>query len=222
MPKSKILVVDDNAYLVDILSFSLEMENYEVLKAYDGEEALKIIMDVKPDLILADIMMPKMDGFELCKKTKEKPETKNIPFLFLTAKGKLDDQLKGFSLGGDDYIVKPFNLNDLLKKIAKSIERFKESDSLSFKIPEKGSLQDIPLMKLLQLIKSKNSTATLTITNPNDVGKIYTKKGKIVYAKTSINKNKAALESILSWNEGQFSINNEIPSDTPDTEIPLD
>ena len=77
MAKSKILVVDDNAYLVDILSFSLEMENYEVLKAYDGEEAIKIISNNPPDLILADIMMPKMDGFELCKKTKEDPKTKD-------------------------------------------------------------------------------------------------------------------------------------------------
>jgi DNA-binding response OmpR family regulator len=221
MPKSKILVVDDNAYLVDILSFSLEMENYEVLKAYDGEEALKIITDNKPDLILADIMMPKMDGFELCKKTKERPETKNIPFLFLTAKGKLDDQLKGFSLGGDDYIVKPFNLNDLLKKIAKSIERFKEVDSVSSYIPENGSLQDIPLMKILQMIKLNNKTATVTITSSNDVGKIYTKNGRIVQAKTSMNKDKAALESILSWNEGKFSITNDIPPDTSDAEIPL-
>jgi DNA-binding response OmpR family regulator len=222
MAKSKILVVDDNAYLVDILCFSLEMENYEVLKAYDGEEALKIMSNNLPDLILADIMMPKMDGFELCKKTKENPKTKDIPFLFLTAKGKLDDQLKGFSLGGDDYIVKPFNLNDLLKKISKSIEQYKEKGPALKDLPEKGKISEFPIIKLLQIMKSKKETATLTATIPNDVGKIYVKNGKIAGAETSVNKNKLALESILSWKEGKFKVEKTIPPDIPETEILFD
>ena len=219
MAKSKILVVDDNAYLVDILCFSLEMENYEVLKAYDGEEALKIISNNLPDLILADIMMPKMDGFELCKKTKENPKTKDIPFLFLTAKGKLDDQLKGFSLGGDDYIVKPFNLNDLLNKISKSIEQYKEKGPVLKDLPEKGKISEFPIIKLLQIMKSKKETATLTATIPNDVGKIYVKNGKVARAETSVNENKPALESILSWKEGKFKVEKSIPPDIPETEL---
>ncbi len=222
MAKSKILVVDDNAYLVDILSFSLEMENYEVLKAYDGEEALKIIGDITPDLILADIMMPKMDGFELCKKTKENPDTKDIPFLFLTAKGKLGDQLKGFSLGGDDYIVKPFNLNDLLKKIAKSIEQYKEKGSTVLDVPQNGSLVEFPIIKILQTAKSNNQSVTLTVIAANDIGKIYIKDGKIVKAETSVNKEKSALELILSWKDGKFKIDNSIPQDLSDKEISLD
>ena len=221
MAKSKILVVDDNAYLVDILSFSLEMENYEVLKAYDGEEALKIIGDITPDLILADIMMPKMDGFELCKKTKENPDTKDIPFLFLTAKGKLDDQLKGFSLGGDDYIVKPFNLNDLLRKIAKSIEQYKEKGSAVLDVPQNGSLVEFPIIKILQTTKSNNQSVTLTVIAANDIGKIYIKDGKIVKAETSVNKEKSALELILSWKDGKFKIDNSIPQDLSDKEISL-
>jgi DNA-binding response OmpR family regulator len=222
MAKSKILVVDDNAYLVDILSFSLEMENYEVLKAYDGEEALKIISETPPDLILADIMMPKMDGFELCKKTKEEPKTKDIPFLFLTAKGKLDDQLKGFSLGGDDYIVKPFNLNDLLKKIAKSIEQYKEKGSIVTDIPPEGKISEIPIIKVLQLMKSNKQTATVTATTQKDVGKIYIKNGKIARAETSVSKDKAALELILTWKDGQFKIESAIPEDLSETEISLE
>lgn len=222
MAKSKILVVDDNAYLVDILSFSLEMENYEVFKAYDGEEALKLIMDNPPDLILADIMMPKMDGFELCKRTKENPRTKDIPFLFLTAKGKLDDQLKGFSLGGDDYIVKPFNLNDLLKKIAKSIEQYKDKGGLTKELPETGDINEISVLKLLQIVKSAKKTSTIITTSPNDIGKIYVKNGKIVKVETSTNKGKTALETILTWKEGKFKIENSVPEDIPEAEIPLE
>jgi len=222
MAKSKILVVDDNAYLVDILSFSLEMENYEVLKAYDGEEAIKIISNNPPDLILADIMMPKMDGFELCKKTKEDPKTKDIPFLFLTAKGKLDDQLKGFSLGGDDYIVKPFNLDDLLKKIAKSIEQYKEKGSIVKDIPKEGDISEFPIIKVLQSMKSNKETATLTATTSDDVGKIYIKNGKITKAETSVSKDTVALESILTWKDGKFQIKNSVPQDIAETEISLE
>lgn len=222
MAKSKILVVDDNAYLVDILSFSLEMENYEVFKAYDGEEALKIIIDNPPDLILADIMMPKMDGFELCKKTKETPKTKDIPFLFLTAKGKLDDQLKGFSLGGDDYIVKPFNLNDLLKKIAKSIEQYKEKGTLVEELPEEGSISEFPILKILHFVKANKKTSTITATTSNDIGKIYIKNGNIVKVKTAVNKGKTALETILAWKEGKFKIENSLPEGIPETEISLE
>jgi len=222
MAKSKILVVDDNAYLVDILSFSLEMENYEVLKAYDGEEALQIIYNNTPDLILADIMMPKMDGFELCKKTKENPTSKDIPFLFLTAKGKLDDQLKGFSLGGDDYIVKPFNLNDLLKKIAKSIEHSKEKESPTDGTLDEGDLTEFPIMRILQVLKSKKKTATLTITTKNDVGKLYIKGGKIVKAQTSLNKDRTAFESIIGWKTGRFKIEYTIPQNITEAEISLE
>lgn len=222
MAKSRILVVDDNAYLVDILSFSLEMENYEVLKAYDGEEALKIITESTPDLILADIMMPKMDGFELCKKTKEDAKTRDIPFLFLTAKGKLDDQLKGFSLGGDDYIVKPFNLNDLLKKIARSIEQYKEKGSMVIDIPAEGKIVEFPIIKVLQAVKSNKQTVTITATTANDTGKIYVKNGKIAKAETSVSKDKTALEAILAWKDGSFKIDNSVPQDISETEIALE
>jgi DNA-binding response OmpR family regulator len=163
-----------------------------------------------------------MDGFELCKKTKEEPKTKDIPFLFLTAKGKLDDQLKGFSLGGDDYIVKPFNLNDLLKKIAKSIEQYKEKGSIVTDIPPEGKISEIPIIKVLQLMKSNKQTATVTATTQKDVGKIYIKNGKIARAETSVSKDKAALELILTWKDGQFKIESAIPEDLSETEISLE
>ena len=122
MAKSRILVVDDNAYLVDILSFSLEMENYEVLKAYDGEEALKIITENTPDLILADIMMPKMDGFELCKTLKEKEEYKDIPVVMVTALDKEEDKRRGIEAGAAAYIVKnAFEQSNLLDTVERLI-----------------------------------------------------------------------------------------------------
>ena len=130
--------------------------------------------------------------------------------------------MKGFSLGGDDYIVKPFNLNDLLKKIAKSIEQYKEKGSIVKDIPKEGDISEFPIIKVLQSMKSNKETATLTATTSDDVGKIYIKNGKITKAETSVSKNKVALESILTWKDGKFQIKNSVPQDIAETEISLE
>jgi CheY-like chemotaxis protein len=109
MAKGRILVVDDEIYIVHILDFSLGMEGYEVLTALDGEQALEKARTEKPDLIVLDIMMPKLDGYETCKRLKADPETKDLPVILLSAKGRNVDQKVGFEVGADDYITKPFS-----------------------------------------------------------------------------------------------------------------
>ena len=117
MAKGKILVVDDEIYIVHILDFSLGMEGYEVLTALDGEQALEKARAEKPDLIVLDIMMPKLDGYETCKLLKAGDETKNIPVILLSAKGRNVDQKIGFEVGADDYITKPFSPRKLVERI---------------------------------------------------------------------------------------------------------
>ena len=117
MAKGRILVVDDEIYIVHILDFSLGMEGYEVLTALDGEQALEKARVEKPDLIVLDIMMPKLDGYETCKILKAEPDTKDIPVILLSAKGRNVDQKIGFEVGADDYITKPFSPRKLVERI---------------------------------------------------------------------------------------------------------
>ena len=117
MAKGKILVVDDEIYIVHILDFSLGMEGYEVVTALDGEQALQKVQDLRPDLIVLDIMMPKMDGYETCKALKADPQTRDIPVILLSAKGRSVDQQMGLEVGAEDYITKPFSPRKLVERI---------------------------------------------------------------------------------------------------------
>ena len=117
MAKGKILVVDDEIYIVHILDFSLGMEGYEVVTALDGEQAVERAHAEKPDLIVLDIMMPKLDGYETCKLLKGDPATRDIPVILLSAKGRNIDQKIGFEAGADDYITKPFSPRKLVERI---------------------------------------------------------------------------------------------------------
>lgn len=117
MSKGKILVVDDEVYIVHILDFSLGMEGYEVVTALDGEQALAKVRTEGPDLVVLDIMMPKLDGYETCKILKSDPQTKHIPVILLSAKGRNVDQQMGFQVGADDYITKPFSPRKLVERI---------------------------------------------------------------------------------------------------------
>ncbi len=124
MAKGKILVVDDEIYIVHILDFSLGMEGYEVLTALDGEQALEVARTEQPDLIVLDIMMPKLDGYETCKQLKADEKTRAIPVILLSAKGRHTDQKIGYEVGADDYITKPFSPRKLVERINTLLGQF--------------------------------------------------------------------------------------------------
>lgn len=119
MSKGKILVVDDEINITQILQFSIGAEGYEVITAQNGEEAIDKARREQPDLIILDIMMPRIDGYEACRILKANPMTKNIPVVLLTAKGRDIDKRLGREVGAIDYIVKPFSPNKLIDKIHK-------------------------------------------------------------------------------------------------------
>jgi two-component system alkaline phosphatase synthesis response regulator PhoP len=110
-------VVDDEVYIVHILEFSLSMEGYEVLTAFDGEEAIQRIEADNPDLVVLDIMMPKLDGYEVCRQVREDERFAGLPIILLSAKGRAPDVEKGLSVGADAYMTKPFRPRVLLDKI---------------------------------------------------------------------------------------------------------
>ena len=117
MKKGKVLVVDDEVNITQILEFSIGAEGFEVISAQNGEEAIEKARREQPDLIILDIMMPKIDGYEACRILKANPLTKNIPVVLLTAKGRDIDKRLGMEVGATDYIVKPFSPNKLVERI---------------------------------------------------------------------------------------------------------
>ncbi|MBN1164056.1 MAG: response regulator [Candidatus Krumholzibacteriota bacterium] len=117
MKKGKVLVVDDEVNITQILEFSIGAEGYEVVTALNGEDAIEKARREQPDLIILDVMMPKIDGYEACRILKANPLTKNIPVVLLTAKGRDIDKRLGYEVGATDYIVKPFSPNKLVDRI---------------------------------------------------------------------------------------------------------
>jgi len=115
-----ILVVDDEKPIADILQFNLQKEGYTIYCAYDGEEALKMVEEVQPDLLILDIMIPKRDGMEVCREVRKKYE---MPIIMLTAKDSEIDKVLGLELGADDYVTKPFSTRELIARVKANLRR---------------------------------------------------------------------------------------------------
>ena len=126
MANEKILVVDDDANICELLRLYLTKEGYQVTVANDGEEGLEKFNAVKPDMVLLDVMMPRMDGLEVCRRIRK---AGNTPVMMLTAKGETFDKVLGLELGADDYIVKPFDMKELVARIKAVIRRFQAADA---------------------------------------------------------------------------------------------
>ncbi len=121
--RSKVMIVDDDMDSLLPLKRSLEQENYKVAEAYNGQDALKKAVAEIPDIILLDLMMPGMDGYEVCNRLKKETTLRNTQIIMLTAKGEVGDKVKGLELGADDYVTKPFNLNELKARIKTALRR---------------------------------------------------------------------------------------------------
>lgn len=119
MPK-KVLIVDDEKAIVDILKFNLAREGYETVEAYDGEEGYNKVLTENPDLILLDVMLPNMPGFDVCRKVREKS---NVPIIMLTARTEEIDKVLGLELGADDYITKPFGIREVMARVKANLRR---------------------------------------------------------------------------------------------------
>ncbi|MBQ7036530.1 MAG: response regulator transcription factor [Clostridia bacterium] len=115
-----ILIIEDEKPIVDILKFNLERENYKVIYAMDGEEGLSLALSKAPDLILLDVMLPGMDGFDVCRRVREKS---TVPILMLTARDEELDKVVGLEMGADDYITKPFGVRELMARVKAHLRR---------------------------------------------------------------------------------------------------
>ncbi|PKM83968.1 MAG: DNA-binding response regulator [Firmicutes bacterium HGW-Firmicutes-13] len=154
--KKKVLVVDDEKTLVKALTFNLEKEGYEVVTAYDGEEALKQVESDNPDLVILDLMLPGLDGFEVCRRVRKNLD---IPIIMLTAKGDDIDKILGLELGADDYITKPFNPRELIARVKAILRR---TDSQSSSIKNLIKVQDLQIDLYQHKVRVKGNEIDLT------------------------------------------------------------
>ncbi len=123
MAKQKIMIVDDDKNICELLRLYLEKEDFETVQAYDGEQALEMFDKEQPSLVLLDVMMPRVDGWETCRRLREKSK---VPVIMLTARGETFDKVLGLELGADDYVVKPFDTKEVVARIKAVLRRYQE------------------------------------------------------------------------------------------------
>jgi len=136
MPKAKVLVIEDDRSLAEVLSYNLKATGYEVLVATDGQDGLLKAETKSPDLVILDLMLPVVDGLDVCRRLRASAATRELPIIMLTAKAEESDEIVGFSLGADDYVTKPFSVKVLLERI-KALRRRRTSETVSDEVTSK-------------------------------------------------------------------------------------
>jgi DNA-binding response OmpR family regulator len=199
-----ILVLEDNKALRMIIRKALEKVGYEVKTAENGKEGLKILEKETPDLIISDVIMPEMDGFEFLKKIRKKHPL--VPFTFLTVKSELDDYSKGYELGATDYLTKPFDVEILLKKVEKRIASGKILKEIIKKGENTANLGKILPVDLINSLKENKIDCKIIISSPAGDGSIEIKKGKIKKSAFDKMEDKKALLKIVGLNKGKIKI----------------
>ena len=153
MSKEKVLIIEDEKDIVKMLDYNLRKEGFRIFSANNGEDGLDMARRENPDLILLDLMLPEMDGLDVCKAVKNDAKTTHIPIIILTAKAQESDKVVGLELGADDYVTKPFSPRELIARIKAVLRRLKEKD----KLPEILKIGDmsIDFSKIMVTIKDK-------------------------------------------------------------------
>jgi len=158
---SKILIVDDNLQNVELLEGHLSAVGYDILKAFDGEEALKMVKDCDPHLILLDVMMPKLDGYQVCSSLKKNEKTRFIPVVMITALKEIEDKIKGIEAGADDFLSKPFNKLELLTRVKSLLRMRYLRDEL-----ERKQQKEKERMKEIFKVYLSDEIANLVLSDP--------------------------------------------------------
>lgn len=161
---AKIVAVDDDPAILELIKINLEIQGHDVLTAPEGIEGFALVQQEMPDLVLLDVMMPGVDGYTVCQRIRKNEATQEIPVLMLTALGVVDDKVKGFDSGADDYLVKPFEIPELLVRVRALLRRSPNKPSAKSALPEILSVGDITLIPENLEVKINNDIAKLTPT----------------------------------------------------------
>ena len=208
MSSYKVLVADDEANIVKIMEFELKKSGYQVMTANDGQEALELVKANPPDLILSDIMMPRMDGYELCREVKKDPALRGIPFIFLTAKTGLENRIQGYILGATKYITKPCGRQDLLKAIDLRLRLSEEAKKLFAQKARtfSGDLSIISIFSLIDMFSLGGWSGYIEMTSPDGKkGRIDIKDAVLERYTLEGQSGDDILPLLLSWTQGKFT-----------------
>ena len=209
MAGEKVLVVDDEPLIAQMLTDRLQELYVNVIRASNGVEALEMAWEHVPDLILLDVMMPKIDGFEVAKILKENPRTATIPIIFLTALSQVKDKVRGLQLGAEDYVTKPFHFDELLVRVNKVLRKSEAEKSEKGGVglaAVKGKLRDMSLVNLIQFLELEKKTGILSIVSETRSGHLYLQEGKIVNAVQGTLRGVEAVYRLLKWTDGDFEL----------------
>ncbi|HJR78128.1 MAG TPA: response regulator [Nitrospiraceae bacterium] len=217
--RPKVLVADDEPNWLRVLSLYLKGRQCDVTTALDGHEAMQKILEEKPDLIIADITMPGMDGYELCRRLRRDAATRTIPFIFLTARDHETERMKARRIGADEYLTKPCSLDRVVQSVDTAMERIEQAKKLSLeRIGWSGRIDDIDILDLIQALELEQRTGALVLSHGDRTGTIYIKDGVIVEADIRSPAREEPLFRLLGWKTGRFAfIPDAVPEQTPIT-----
>jgi len=207
-----VLVADDDAWILRMVATVLEKRGYSVEIAVDGEEALARALARPPDLLITDVMMPKLDGWALVRQLRAHSELALMPVIFLTALSGEEDRIRGFCLGADDYVTKPFRFEELDLRVAKTLRRVAQNvqdarDQLTGS-SLRGDLSQVGLSSLLVLIELERKTGLLQLRSPDGLtAQVLVRDGKVVHARLDQQEDPVDAECVyylLTWGAGEF------------------
>jgi len=219
MDKIKILIVDDNETVRTLLKISLKKENYEVFEAADGVSGFEMAESIHPQLIISDILMPNMDGFEFCRKVREESQDKSVPFIFLSSLSEITTELRGYRTGADDYLVKSdLKKHELLKKIETLLKKSEQYQSIEEKMDDGlvGRLAEMSMIEIIQLLALNKKSGLLKITSDDKAGEIFFKDGHLTHAVIDEIQGERAIHKMVEFETGIFRF---LPNGEKDPEI---
>ncbi|HQY64262.1 MAG TPA: response regulator, partial [Polyangiaceae bacterium] len=213
MAKEQLLLVDADMRSLRVLEVSLRKAGYNVTVATDGEEALRCVESAPPDLVLSDTKLPKLDGYALVRRLKERAEWARIPVVFLTSQRSVEDKIRGLELGVEDYLTKPIFVRELLARVQLLLAR-RDKESMSrpqhaARTQFSGSIEDMAVVDLLQTFEVSRKTGVVNLKSGVRNATIYFRDGKVLDAELGPLTGEEAIYRALTWNEATFEVNFE-------------
>lgn len=205
----KILIVDDNPSVLKLLNISLSKAGYNIVEADNGETAFEVANREYPDLIISDIMMPQMDGIELCWMIRESSKVPLVPFIFLTSFDDSEMEIRGFRAGADEYLSKPIDRKELLDRVADLLKRTGKLKNIEKTSNKKkafsGDLNELSIVELVQMLNLNKKSGILTIDSDKIKGEIYLREGHLIGAKTYNKAGEEAFYDLVALEKGTFN-----------------
>jgi DNA-binding response OmpR family regulator len=208
-----ILLVDDDPWILRMVSTVLEKRGYAIATASDGAEALRHANESPPDLVITDVMMPGMDGWTFVKNLRAQTRFSFVPVIFLTGLSGDDDRIRGFRLGADDYLPKPFRFEELDLRVANTLKKNHELRAQARPTARDGSpgihgaLEQLGLSSLLAMLEMERKSGVLVLRRGGEVGRVFVREGKIVAALMEAGATPAGaavVYHLLTWPDGHF------------------